>query len=62
MNESVYVTTNKKRGKEKTYHTRPNCKHLIRVQKEGRYFARVTLWEAERMGRARECSDCRGRS
>ncbi len=61
MSESVYVTKSN-RGGEKTYHTKSDCKHLVRVQKEGWYFARVTLREAERMGRARECSDCRRRS
>ena len=61
MSESVYVTRSN-RGGEKTFHTRPGCKHLVRVQKEGRYFARVTRFEAERIGRVRECSDCRGRT
>ena len=61
MSEGVYVTRSK-RGGEKTFHTRPYCKHLVRVRKEGRYFARVTLWEAEIMGRVRECSDCKGRT
>ena len=61
MTESVYVTRSK-RGGEKTFHTMPDCKHLVRVRKEGRYFDRVTRSEAEKMGRFRECSDCRGRS
>ena len=61
MSESVYVTRSH-RGGEKTFHTRPDCKHLVRVRKEGRYFAHVTRFEAERMGRIRECSDCKGRS
>ena len=61
MSESVYVTRSNRRG-EKTFHTKPDCKHLVRVRKEGRYFARVTPWEAERMGRVRECSDCKRRT
>ncbi len=61
MDESVYITKSN-RGGEKTFHTNPDCKHLVRVQKEGWYFARVTRFEAERMGRVRECSDCKGRS
>ena len=61
MSKSVYVTRSNPGG-EKTFHTKPDCKHLVRVRKEGRYFARATLWEAERMGRARECPDCKGRT
>ena len=61
MCDSVYVARSK-RGGEKTFYTRRDCKHLVRVRKEGRYFVRVTLWEAERMGRVRECSDCKGRT
>ena len=61
MRESVYVTRSN-RGGEKTFHTRPDCKHLVRVRKGGRYVACVTRIEAERMGRVRECSDCKGRS
>ncbi len=59
MCDSVYVARSH-RGGEKTFYTRPDCKHLVRVREEARNFVRVTLWEAERMGRVRECSDCKG--
>jgi len=41
-----------------TYHTKRDCKQLDQLRTAGKYFARVTLWEARRMGRFRECADC----
>ena len=61
LNETVFITGDPERSLDKAYHTREDCKHVVRVKKTGRYFARITLWEARRMGRDRECSDCQGR-
>ena len=57
-NKQVFITGDPERSFDKSYHTREDCKHVVRVKKAGRYFARVTLWEARRMGRNRACSDC----
>ncbi len=61
LNEQVLITGDPERSLDKAYHTREDCKHLVRVKRTGRYFARVTLFEARRMGRDRECADCKGR-
>ena len=61
LNEIVLVTGDPERSLDKAYHTREDCKHVVRVKKAGRYFAGVTLFEARRMGRDRKCSDCKGR-
>ena len=60
-NKQVFITGDPERSFDKAYHTNENCKHVVRVKKAGRYFAGVSLWEARRMGRERECADCRGR-
>ncbi len=60
LNEQVIITSDPERSFDKAFHTREDCKHVVRVKKIGMYFARVTLWEARRMGWDRECSDCSG--
>ena len=61
LHEQVIITGDPERSFDKAYHTWEGCKHVVRVKRGGRYFAKVSLWGARRMGRTRKCSDCKRR-